>query len=110
MLDYVNNEDLRSEDFGPCCACREEGPTVRNLCMLPLRMPDTTERRGGWGCLVCDLPREGAVAVLCDRCVSEEREIVDVINGYPVDKQRLPYASLTEPFDHDLARHSEIAA
>lgn len=109
-------------DLGPCCACRQPGKTVRNLLMLPLRAPasanpDRDRAQGGWGCVVCHLPCEGAVAVLCDRCSprcgasprgrAEDREVLDVCDGYPALGRRTPRAGLTEPWDHDYALHPE---
>ena len=116
--DLGADEDL---DLGPCCACRQSGKTVRNLLMLPWRLPagaepvqsltsagtDLVSGKGGWGCFVCHLPCEGAVAVLCDRCRAEGREVLDVCDGFPALGRRTLRAGLTEPWDHDYALHPE---
>jgi hypothetical protein len=93
-------------DLGPCCACGQAGPSVRNIMMLDVRAPGAPVRHG-WGCFVCGLPTEGAIAVLCDRCLEEDREIVDVCAGYPAQGIRVSRASCTEPFEHDMSKHQE---
>ena len=60
--------------LGRCCACLEEGTEgnpVRNLMMLDRLAPTPGT---GWGCFVCGLPLDGAVAVLCERCVEAEAD------------------------------------
>lgn len=89
-------------DLGVCCACRFAGPTVRNIVCLPLRAP---ERGKGWGCVVCGLPSDGAVAVLCDHCLETSAPILDVCCGYPKENMRTARASLIAAFDHDPSRH-----
>lgn len=93
-------------DVGRCCACGMAGPTVRNFIMLekPAPVPGT-----GWGCLVCGLPSDGALAVVCDACLESNAEIVLVCYGYAASGDRVPMASLApEPFDHDMSRHPEV--
>ncbi len=108
--DRVIAEGPACPDLGPCCCCQKIGPTVRNLITLPFRAPagEDGRRIGGWGCAVCHLPCEGAVAVMCDGCIEEKRELVEACAGYPASGERLPMAALTEPFDHDPARHREF--
>lgn len=111
-FDFELKESDVDVDLGPCCACRQSGTTVRSLLMLPLRLPtaaepDPVSGKGGWGCFVCHPPCEGAVAVLCDRCRDEEREVLDVCDGHPALGRRAPRAGLTEPWDHDYALHPE---
>lgn len=108
-----DSEDMRwfeaeeLPDFGACCACRQEGETVRNFVALDKRasVPGT-----GWGCVVCNLPSDGAIAVVCDQCLAENAAIQDVIHGSADQKQRSPLMALTENFDHDHSLHeAEIA-
>ena len=89
-------------DFGPCCHCgRTDG--VRNIVMLSRRGP--TPGRG-WGCVVCGLPCDGAIAVMCDDCIDVEPMFV--CSGYPVTGGRVPIDELSpERFDHDPAKHPE---
>jgi len=96
----MNDED--DIDLGACCACRKRGPTVRNIMTLPVRAPLPGK---GWGCFVCGLPSDGAVAVLCDRCLESGAPIIDVCHGYPKENMRMARTSCTEAFDHDPARH-----
>lgn len=96
-------------DFGACCICRKEGATVRNFVMLQLLSPIPGN---GWGCMVCGLPPNGATAVVCDSCVSQEPlpEVRDVIVGHAAAKLRMPRCELgDEVFDHDRSKHPELA-
>ena len=100
-------EDRASEadvpDLGHCCVCRQSCPQVRNLLTLPRRAPVPGT---GWGCVVCGLPPNGAVAVVCDACL--EQPLQEVCSGFEVQGERAAYASLApEPFAHDRTRHPE---
>jgi hypothetical protein len=94
-------------NLGPCCGCgASEG--VRSVMMLDRRGP--TPGRG-WGCLVCNLPADGAIAVLCDRCVVEDKPIRFVCRGYSATDGRIPVEGFrNEPFHHDEAAHRAEAA
>ena len=71
----------------------------------------TLERRAptpgmGWGCAVCGLPADGAVAVLCDACLEVGAEITTACDGYLGEGRRVPLRDLPpEPFRHDEAAH-----
>jgi hypothetical protein len=93
-------DELPPEDYGPCCACLKQKPTTRNLLMLPHRasVPGT-----GWGCIVCNLPPDGAVAIVCDDCLQSQRELQNVIFGYPMEKQRVGY----EAVSHTKFKHTQ---
>lgn len=97
---------MRDElDLGPCCACEKLGPDVRNVIMLHRKGPTPGK---GWGCLVCGLPLDGAVAVLCDDCLEAKAEIRFVCGGYPAQDGRMPLEDLPEErFEHDLSYHWE---
>lgn len=89
-------------DLGPCCAC-DGVVNVRNIYTLAQRGPVPGT---GWGCFVCGLPKDGAIAVVCDACYEAAREPRYVCDGYPLQKRRIPVASLDRtPFDHDEERH-----
>ena len=67
VRNYIHGVQHQTDprSLGPCCQC-ECTDGVRNIFLL--------NRRGaipgrGWGCVVCGLPPDGAVAVLCDACV-----------------------------------------
>lgn len=99
---------LALKDLGNCCGCEKRHPTVRNLVTLDKRIEG---ERGGWGCVVCDLPPEGAVAVLCDDCIYELKqnraEIKFACLGYPGENRRIQTAKLTEVYEHDNSKHPE---
>lgn len=88
--------------MGPCCSCGF--PAAENLVMLPWRARQPGK---GWGCVVCGLPSDGAVALLCDRCLEVDAPIISVCAGYATEPGRVPFASLTEPHVHDLSKHRE---
>jgi hypothetical protein len=83
-------------DLGPCCNCGATAGVI-NVMMLDKRAPTPGK---GWGCVVCNLPADGAVAVLCDDCV--EQPIKAVCDGYPNEGKRVPIEQLSdEVFQHD---------
>jgi hypothetical protein len=96
-MDYVLH-------FGSCCACEREDESVRNVVALSVKapMPNT-----GWGCMVCGLPLNGALAVVCDTCMEEKRPIVWVIYGMALSGERVLRSTCTEPFEHNLQYHPE---
>lgn len=94
-------------DFGPCCACGQSGPTVRNVLLLDRRGPMPGR---GWGCFQCGLPMDGASAVLCDACLEANAEIKFARTGYPAEDGRTPIEALPAgEFKHNLAFHPEAA-
>ena len=80
----------------PCCACGVVG-SYRNILQLGVRAPQPGR---GWECVVCDLPTDGAVAVVCDPCVEQQRAPTHACASYVAAPERVPIESLTEPFDH----------
>jgi hypothetical protein len=111
-------DELLSEpegiSLGACCACHGT-ERVRNLVMHARRAPVAGT---GWGCVVCGLPSDGAVSVLCDAClrlntrgVGSFPATVEVCVGYPAENKRVPLASLpTDVFDHDMRFHQDEVA
>src|SRR5687767_7678986 len=90
-------------DLGPCCAC-EKLEAVRNIIMLNVK---GTVPGYGWGCFVCGLSTDGAVAVICDECLESNVEIRFAVDGKLDDKKRIPIGELTVPHNHDMSRHPE---
>jgi len=95
-------------DLGACCVCGAEGDTVRNIVMLNFQAPIGGE---GWACMVCGLPPNGALAVVCDAC-AETKTIPDdlryVVSGLAGNKERAAIDTIEQiPFEHDLSRHPE---
>lgn len=94
-----------SPNLGRCCACGKEGPDVRNIIALPLRAPVPGT---GWGCFVCGLPSNGAVAVLCDDCLDLAEDVRYACVGYAGQNRRLPLRLLAGPFEHIRSRHEPL--
>lgn len=89
-------------DLGACCACGKLDETVRNLIMLPEMAPVAGT---GWGCSVCGLGADGAMAVVCDSCLANNAEIHDVIRGYATDCLRMKRCELVGMHEHDPEKH-----
>jgi len=87
---------------GRCCACRRTGVELRNLVTLHVRAPVPGT---GWGCVVCGLPSDGALAIVCDTCLEQDRPILDAIEGYAARGGRVRSDTLTVPFDHKAIPH-----
>lgn len=89
--------------LGPCCICETE-TGARMIVMLPFKglVPGH-----GWGCVVCNLPMDGASAVLCDGCLedyaADRKTLRFACRGYPATEGRVPIEALTEPHAHDLS-------
>jgi hypothetical protein len=62
----LGGEEEQVPDLGPCCGCEVTTLGACNIVMLDKKAPVAG---AGWGCLVCELPHDGAVAVLCDACL-----------------------------------------
>lgn len=90
---------------GPCCACGEEKIGMRNLIYLPLVSMSPGK---GWGCVPCGLPRNGAIAVICDRCFGSGHPVRWACSGWVVEPGRVPVLELVGEFIHDLAKHPEL--
>ena len=91
--------------LGPCCACGRSDRLVRNMLSLDKKSPIAGR---GWGCLVCDLPNDGAVAVVCDECLGAPLRWA--CRGYPGSDGRVPFDSLAGTHQHNMARHPEATA
>lgn len=98
---------LDPDNLGPCCIC--EGTSgVRNVIMLAFKGQVPGH---GWGCVVCDLPSDGACVVLCDPCAKAWDEdgtpFRFACRGYPAEDGRVPIEELVERHDHDQAKHEQ---
>lgn len=92
--------------LGPCCMC-EGTEGVNNIIMLDRR---GAEPGRGWGCFVCGLPSDGAIAVICDGCLpryqADNTTLKVACRGYAGEGGRVPIAELPEePFHHHDAKH-----
>lgn len=103
-------DHLQPRPRGPCCACGLPFPPKGrfNVVMLGWRGPVPGK---GWGCVICGLPSDGAVAIICDTCcasfVAGDDVIKTAVVGYALDPGRVPVSSLTERHEHDRSKHSE---
>jgi len=65
----------------------------------------------GWGCFTCDLPLNGALAVLCDACFDlylAGEPLRSICTGNPDKDGRTPYDQMSqEPFEHNMDLHPE---
>jgi len=89
-------------DLGTCCACEKTGESVRNLVMLPELAPVAGT---GWGCAVCGLAADGAMAVMCDACLASHAEIRFAMSGYATDRLRIERKLLEGVHEHNQEHH-----
>ena len=89
-------------DIGRCCACQMRGASVRNVLFLDVFAPVSGT---GWGCSVCALPRDGAVAALCDACMAAGADVTEVVNGSLTGGERMPYRECRGHFAHVMQCH-----
>lgn len=106
--DVDENRELR---IAKCCACGQSNETVRNVVMLDNK---AAEPGTGWGCVQCDLPMDGAVAVICDLCAAADPtggSIREAVLGHMSEGRREPIAAVrARPrHEHDLSKHPEIS-
>lgn len=102
-------EDAPWPKLGSCCGCGKTHRTVRNVYSLGFEAPIPGT---GWGCVVCGLPENGAVAVICDACHDAKKPILAVCVGYAGKDKRMSYdlAGTAAPFGHDVTKHpGEVA-
>ncbi len=108
--------DSRNE-FDPeaprrCCSCFEVRSDVKNIACLPEKAP---EPGTGWGCYVCGLPPDGALALVCDKCTksadpNEGPEIEYVYSGKIGGSELTARKWLNGRQEHDAEKHGADAA
>ncbi len=92
---------------GPCCACRRGDVVLRVVVLQDFRVPKSALGKG-WGCVVCAIPGNGAIAVLCEPCAAAQAPVVDVCAGYPTEAGRAEAEPLRAfPWSHIRAFHRE---
>lgn len=92
---------------GTCCACRRADVGLRNVVCMTFRAPESAFGKG-WGCVVCAIPGNGALAVICDNCMGREAPIVDVCAGYLAEPARAEAEPLRAiPWSHIRAFHPD---
>ncbi len=97
---------MNSLDLGRCCSCEKDGSDVRNIISLHYRAPEAGK---GWGCFVCGLPSDGAVAVLCDDCMDPDYGFLRfVCAGYPFENRRVSLGDVVgKGFNHNMDYHMD---
>lgn len=97
-------------NYGPCCICECEGESVQNFIQLDYKNPKKSTT-SGWGCVVCGLPAEGALAIICDERLNNPDTVIDDIK-FLMDGEtgRVPVPAETDrvPHEHDLSLHREL--
>ncbi|MGC2239171.1 MAG: hypothetical protein WA584_23650 [Pyrinomonadaceae bacterium] len=97
-----------TESLGPCCVC-ETTVGVRNVLMLDEKSP--TPGRG-WGCVVCGLTSDGALAVVCDACLEklddDYSQLKFACTGYPATDGRTPIDEVFGLHEHDRRLHEAL--
>lgn len=93
----------KQHNLGECCACGGTA-NVRNVLMLGKKAPIPGT---GWGCVVCGLPMDGAVAVLCDGCLADEKKPMEACYGFPYENNRVSVNSLKGSHEHDMEKHEK---
>jgi len=94
---------IEGPDLGACCACGGY-KNVRNVVLFDFSAPVPGT---GWGCVVCHIPNEGAVAALCDECVAYDQKPTRICFGYPGENRRVPMPRPVnrKPYHHDSSFH-----
>lgn len=96
-------------DLGECCGCGCTGESVHNIVALNYRAPTPGT---GWGCTICLLLADGAIAVICDECLEKFKNGDDIlkkaISGYALRKGRCDIKTLNESFRHLDILHQSL--
>ena len=95
--------------LGTCCVCGKNDETVRNIVALHRLAPIAGT---GWGCAICGLGADGALAVLCDECIEGKENPIPklrwVVSGWVNDGGRIAIEDApTESFEHDEVQHTQ---
>lgn len=99
----MNREDaVFIDSLGPCCSCR--GPGARVITMIEKKAP---MKGRGWGCTVCGLPSDGALAVQCQPCADTKKKLRFACKGYAASDGRVPIARLRGTHKHNMKLHKE---
>ena len=91
-----------------CCACGES-KICRVIATLNLKAPIPGT---GWSCVVCGLPADGAIAVICDDCEADPNVEIRwaVVGSLCVSDARIPIEELTGSHPHNARYHPELWA
>ena len=89
-------------NFGGCCACGKKKDDVRNVICLPKKAPVAG---AGWGCVVCGLEADGAIAMVCDDCLENQVKVRWAVAGYADGGGRVEVGKLKGTFEHNMFFH-----
>lgn len=95
-------------ELGPCCCCERseaDGVAVIHAVMLDARAPLAGR---GWGCVLCRLDHDGALAVYCDECFNANATPKLACRGIPWLDGRVAIAELEGRHRHDDAKHQQL--
>lgn len=99
------NDDQETDETGiagPCCACGAVGRPLNCFVQINKKMP---EPGTGWGCFICGLPMDGALAAICSECANALRAPTHIVVGFVHEGRRVPISDLNEEFHHIEAHH-----
>jgi hypothetical protein len=93
---------------GACCHCQRDVTEVGGLVNLVFLKRRAPVAGTGWGCCICGIPEDGAIAILCNECFQAGKPILFVCEGLVLENKRTPIESLSEiVFDHNVHNHPE---
>ena len=94
---------------GPCCYCGGTDKPRQAIVALPYRAPTPGT---GWGCVVCGLPTDGAVAIACTDCEADGMDdgLLVCIDGAVGESLPVVEFDRSEPFQHDEEKHRAAEA
>ncbi len=100
-------EDPHTYALGTCCICGSSEAVRTFVCLnKKCSVPGT-----GWGCVVCGIKADGAMAVICDACCDSVADVLGalrfVIRGYPSNQGREPIGAVSGTHEHNMGYHKE---
>nr|MDZ8061854.1 hypothetical protein [Nostoc sp. EkiNYC01] len=106
-MDFDNSySDEEVLDLGACCCCETTELKATNILALGKKAPIPGT---GWGCMICQLPLDGAIAIVCDECLAQLEQGHEVLKhavyGDALNKRRCDINDLTEEFGHKNIPH-----
>jgi hypothetical protein len=90
--------------YRACCACGSTKLPTNNVVMLDKKSPTPGV---GWGCVLCNLPSDGAIAVVCTPCIEAKVPIAFACTSYISDDARTPVEQLAGEHKHDMKFHQD---
>jgi hypothetical protein len=102
----LNGSKPKSTGLGSCCGCGSKENKIARVACLPYK---TTEPGTGWGCKLCNLALDGAIAPMCEACMAKGTLPKFFCVGWPGDDVRKPVAELpNEKHEHSAFLHQVV--